>query len=88
MVIVMLLLLAIAACALGKQITFHIKTKHDTDTDLTQVPTRPYNCTHCDYITKRKHDLKSHVMKKHSDVQLSFPCNVRCVENFLVIKVT
>ena len=57
----------------------HNVTKYDTD--LISVPARPYNCSHCSYNTKRKHDLKRHVMKKHSDVQLSFPCQL-CDKTF------
>ena len=57
----------------------HNKTKYDTE--LIDVPSRPYNCEHCNYNTKRKHDLKRHVMKKHSDVQLSFPCQL-CDKTF------
>ena len=57
----------------------HNVTKYDTD--LINVPARPYNCNHCSYNTKRKHDLKRHVMKKHSDVQLSFPCQL-CDKTF------
>ena len=31
-------------------------------------------CEMCSFSTKRKHGLKRHVMRKHSEVDVSFPC--------------
>lgn len=66
----------------------HIKIKHDTDTNLTQVLTVHTTVVIAITLPSAKRILKSHVMKKQSDVQLSFPCYVSCVENFLVTEVT
>ena len=57
----------------------HKNTKYNTD--LTDVFVYSFKCGICDFVTKRKHDLKRHNMRMHSDVQVSFPCSV-CEKSF------
>ena len=51
----------------------HNKTK--VNTKIVSVSAYPHKCDQCDFSSKRKHDLKRHVMQKHSLCQLSFNCN-------------
>ena len=40
-----------------------------------------FKCEMCSFCTKRKYDLKRHVMRKHSDVDVSFLCTL-CDKTF------
>ena len=57
----------------------HGKTK--INTAVVDVSAYPYNCDSCTFRTKRKHDLKRHVMQNHSLVEAMFLCEV-CDKTF------
>ena len=44
------------------------------NTAKAEVLVYAFKCEMCSFSTKRKHDLKRHVMRKHSDVDVSFLC--------------
>ena len=52
----------------------HNKTK--INTDMIHVSAYPHNCDQCTFRTKRKFDLKRHVMQKHSLCKMTFPCEI------------
>ena len=43
---------------------------------MTSVSAYPHKCEECTFSTKRKFDLKRHVMQKDSVCQLSFTCAI------------
>ena len=57
----------------------HGKTK--INTDMTEVSAYPHLCDQCTFSTKRKYDLKRHKMQKHSECNVSFPCE-QCGKGF------
>ena len=55
----------------------HMKEVHkltNYETAKAEVLVHAFKCEMCSFSTKRKHDLKRHVMRKHSDVDVSFLC--------------
>ena len=55
----------------------HMKEVHkltNSNTAKAEVLVYAFKCEMCSFSTKRKHDLKRHVMRKHSDVDVSFLC--------------
>ena len=54
----------------SKNLWSHMKEVHK----LTNSLVFAFKCELCSFISKRKHDLKRHVMRKHSEVDVSFPC--------------
>ena len=44
------------------------------NTSKAEVLVYAFKCEMCSFSTKRKHDFKRHVMQKHSEVDVSFPC--------------
>ena len=57
----------------------HIEEVHDKtriNTDKIDVTSYPYDCEQCSFSSKRKFDLKRHVMVKHSLCQVSFSCDI------------
>ena len=51
----------------------HDKTKMNTD--KIKMTAYHYNCEQCSFSSKRKFDLKRHVMVMHSLCQVSFSCD-------------
>ena len=63
---------------LKKHMWRHIAEVHDKtklNTDKIQVTAYPYHCEQCSFSSKRKFDLKRHVMVTHSLCQVSFFCD-------------
>ena len=55
----------------------HMKEVHkltNYNTAKAEVLVYAFKCEMCSFSTKRKHDLKRHVMRKHNDVNVSFLC--------------
>ena len=44
------------------------------NTAKAEVLVYAFKCEMCSFSIKRKHDLKRHVMRKHSDVDVNFLC--------------
>ena len=53
----------------SKNMWRHIEEIHgktNMDTAVVDVSAYPYNCDSCNFRTKRKHNLKRHIMQNHS----------------------
>ena len=61
----------------SKNLWSHMKEVHkltNSNTAKAEVLVYVFKCEMYSFISKRKHDLKRHVMRKHSEVDVSFQC--------------
>lgn len=61
----------------SKNLWSHMKEVHkltNSNTAKAEVLVYMFKCEMYSFISKRKHDLKRHVMRKHSEVDVSIQC--------------
>lgn len=63
----------------SKSLSRHLQEKHfqtKFDTDKITVKSYAHGCDQCDYKSKRKEHLQSHVINKHNEVKKMIPCEI------------
>ena len=58
---------------------FHMKTKHNFAGQPKEE--KMYNCTHCDFTSKHKHYVNSHILKIHEKFNHKYHCE-KCSQSF------